>query len=98
MCSSFLMLLPDLESQLGFEHLGGIVHIHVWPGHVLQSVVCDGEPFSQVQSQGLPAVGEDVEGHLGALPLHVGDELLQQRGGVHLGSDPLNFSLTLKYQ
>ena len=56
--------MADLEPQLGLEHLGGVVHVHVGPGHVLQRVICDGEPLSQVQAQRLPPVGEDVKCHL----------------------------------
>ena len=54
-----------LEPQLGLEHLGGVIHVHVGPGHVLQRVVCDGETLSQVQAQCLPPVGEDVKCNLG---------------------------------
>ena len=53
--------MADLEPQLGLEHLGGVIHVHVGPGHVLQRVVRDGEPLSQVQAQSLPPVGEDVK-------------------------------------
>ena len=56
--------VADLEPQLGFEHLGGVIHIHVGPGHVLQRVVCDGEALSQVQAQRLPPIGEDVKCNL----------------------------------
>ena len=56
--------VADLEPQLGLEHLGGVVHVHVGPGHVLQRVVCDGEALSQVQAQRLPPVGEDVKCNL----------------------------------
>ena len=57
--------MADLEPQLGLEHLGGVIHVHVGPGHVLQRVVCDGETLSQVQAQCLPPVGEDVKCNLG---------------------------------
>ena len=56
--------VADLEPQLGFEHLGCVIHIHVGPGHVLQRVVCDGEALSQVQAQRLPPIGEDVKCNL----------------------------------
>ena len=54
-----------LEPQLRLEHLGGVVHVHVGPGHVLQRVVRDGEALSQVQAQRLPPVGENVKCNLG---------------------------------
>ena len=57
--------VTDLEPELGLEHLGGVVHVHVGPGHVLQRVVCDREPLRQVQSQRLPPVSEDVKCDLG---------------------------------
>ena len=56
--------VPDLEPELGLEHLGGVVHVHVGPGHVLQRVVSDGEPLCQIQPQRLPPVSEDVECNL----------------------------------
>ena len=56
--------VADLESQLGFEHLGCVIHIHVGPGHVLQRVVCDGEALCQVQAKRLPPIGEDVKCNL----------------------------------
>ena len=58
------MELPNLKSQLGFEHLCGVQHVHVRPGHVVQRAVRDGEPLCQVQSQGLPAICENTECNL----------------------------------
>ena len=56
--------VADLEPELGLEHLGGVVHVHVGPGHVLQRVVSDGKALSQVQAQRLPPIGEDVKCNL----------------------------------
>ena len=42
------------------------------------------ESLGQVESQSEGAISEDVESNLRPLPLHVGDEPLQERGGLHL--------------
>ena len=42
------------------------------------------EPGGKVHLQGLAAVGEYIKGDLCSLPLHVGDELLEKGGPVHL--------------
>ena len=34
--------------------------------------------------------------YLGAFPLHVGDKLLEEGGGVHLGSDSLHLALDVR--
>ena len=85
--------MSNLKPQLGLEHLGCIKHIHIWPGHVLQCIVSDREPLSEVQTQGLSSIGEDVEGNLRSFSLHVCDELLQQSCSIDLGSNPFNLSL-----
>ena len=56
----------------------------VWPGHLLKSLIGDLESFSQIESQSLRSIREDVEGDLGPLPLHVRDESLQEGGCLNL--------------
>ena len=53
-----------LVSQLRLEHFCVLRLLDVGPGHLLKSLVSDLESLSQVQSQSLGPIGENVECHL----------------------------------
>ena len=88
--------ITHLVSQFRFEHLGVLGLLDVGPGHLLEGLVSDLEPLGEVEAECLGPVGEDVEGDLRPLPLHVGDEPLQEGGRLHLVSDPLDLRLVLE--
>jgi len=59
-------------------------------GHVEEGAVGDVEAVGQVGAEGA-AVGEDEDGHLGALVLHAGHHLAQVRRYRHLTTNKAAF-------